>query len=72
VSIMNEKKIPGKFMIQLVLAKLEHDGESMATFRFLDHEEIVEFPKLEDKLLKYYKTGLAKIKEIKEEFTITS
>jgi len=36
-------KIGEKFSIQLVIAKLESDGESMATFRLLDYEEIVPY-----------------------------
>lgn len=62
-------KIGEKFSIQLVIAKLESDGESMATFRLLDYEEIVPYSKLEQKLKKFYNTGIEKIKEIADELS---
>ena len=62
-----EKDLKGKFSIQLILSKLEHDGENMASFRMLDYEEIVPYSKLEKKLTKFYNIGIEKIKEIAEE-----
>ena len=62
-----EEKTSEKFVIQLVLSKLEPDGETISSFRLLDHEEIVSFSILEKTLKKYYNTGLEKIKEIAEE-----
>lgn len=61
------KDSEGKFSLQLVLAKLENDGESISTFHLLDYGEIVPFSRLENKLTKFYNTGIEKIKEIAEE-----
>ena len=62
-----EKGLEGKFSLQLIISKLESDGESMSSFRMMDYEEIVPYSKLEKKLTKFYNTGIEKIKEIAEE-----
>jgi hypothetical protein len=64
-----KKALTDKFVVQLILSKLEPDGESMSSFRLLDYEEIVPYTKLEQKLTEFYNTGIKKIKEIAEELS---
>ena len=69
MSDIEKKDLTSKFSIQLILSKLELDGENMAIFRMLDYEEIVPYSKLEQKLTNFYNTGIKKIKEIAEELS---
>ena len=54
-----------KFMIQLVIGKMESDGSEIVRFDLLDHGEIVRFEQLKSKLKKIYEYGIEIIEEIK-------
>ena len=54
-----------KFTIQLVIGKLEFDGNEVCPFNLLDYYEIVKFEQLESKLKEFYGKGIKKIEEIK-------
>ena len=59
---MDEKE---KFMIQLVIGKMESDGNEIVRFDLLDHGEIMRFEQLKSKLKKIYEYGIEIIEEIK-------
>ena len=54
------------FSIQLIIGKLEFDGNAIESFSLLDIMEIVPYKLLEKKLNEYHKKGIEKIKELKE------
>ena len=54
-----------KFIIQLIIGKLESDGNEICTFNLLDHSEIMRFEQLKSKLKKVYEYGIEIIEEIK-------
>lgn len=64
---MKDKGIKHRFAIQLVIGKLEFDGNTIEEFNLLDRGELVPFELLEEKLTRFYNDGIEKIKEIKED-----
>ena len=65
---MKDKGIKYKFAIQLILGKLEFDGNTIESFNLLDRMELVPFEQLEGKLTSFYNDGIEKIKEVKKDF----
>jgi len=55
-----------KFIVQLVIGKMESDGNEICQFNLLDHGEIVRFGQLKSKLKKIYEMGLETIEEIND------
>jgi len=55
-----------KFMVQLVIGKMESDGNEICSFNLLDHIEIMRFEQLKSKLKKIYEYGIEIIEEIKD------
>ncbi len=64
---MKDKGIKHRFAVQLIIGKLEFDGNAIESFNLLDRMELVPFEQLEAKLTKFYSDGIEKIKEIEEE-----
>jgi len=55
-----------KFIVQLIIGKMESDGSEICQFNLLDYSEIVRFEQLESKLKKISEKGIEKIEEIKD------
>lgn len=64
---MKNSQIKHKFVVQIVIGKLEFDGNSIEQFNLFDLMEIVSLELLEKRLNQFYNNGLRKIKEITEE-----
>ncbi len=56
-----------RFAVQLIISKLEFDGNTIESFNLLDRMEIVSFELLEGRLTRFYNDGIEKIEEIKED-----
>lgn len=67
---MENLQIKHKFVVHIIIGKMEFDGISVEAFNLLDRMEIVSFELLEERLNQFYNNGLRKIKEIKEELSI--
>ena len=64
---MKDKGIKHRFAVQLIIGKLEFDGNTIESFNLLDRMELVPFEQLEVKLTRFYNDGIEKIKEVKED-----
>lgn len=65
---MKDKGMKQRFAVQLIISKLEFDGNTIESFNLLDRMEIVSFEILEERLTRFYNDGIEKIEEIKEDF----
>ena len=70
MSEIEKLQVKHKFVVQIIIGKLEFDGNSVESFNLMDRMEIVSFKLLEKKLSRFYNNGLEKIKEIKDELLI--
>lgn len=64
---MKDKGMKQRFAVQLIISKLEFDGNTIESFNLLDRMEIVSFELLEGRLTRFYNDGIEKIEEIKED-----
>lgn len=64
---MKDKGMKQRFAVQLIISKLEFDGNTIESFNLLDRMEIVSFDLLEGRLTSFYNNGIEKIEEIKRD-----